>query len=225
MANKRIKNIKNKFYKITNKFITFAPKIQKKMITHLVGKIVEKSPTYAVIDCNGVGYMVHISLQTYSKLPDNGQVKIYTYLQVKEDAHSLFGFFEPFERQIFSSLLLVSGVGANTARVMLSSLSANQIQQAIINSDVATIQSVKGIGAKTAQRIILDLREKMIKLYPEITPETPNSSLNKTAEDAILALEGLGYQRKRTEKIVQKIITQTPDISLENIIKQALKLL
>lgn len=225
MANKRIKNIKNKFYKITNKFITFAPKIQKKMITHLVGKIVEKSPTYAVIDCNGVGYMVHISLQTYSKLPDNGQVKIYTYLQVKEDAHSLFGFFEPFERQIFSSLLLVSGVGANTARVMLSSLSANQIQQAIINSDVATIQSVKGIGAKTAQRIILDLREKMMKLYQEITPETPNSSLNKTAEDAILALEGLGYQRKPTEKIVQKIITQTPDISLENIIKQALKLL
>lgn len=195
------------------------------MITHLTGKLVEKSPTYAVIDCNGVGYMVHISLQTYSKLPDDGQVKIYTYLQVKEDAHSLFGFFEPFERQIFSSLLLVSGVGANTARVMLSSLSANQIQQAIINSDVATIQSVKGIGAKTAQRIILDLREKMMKLYPEITPETPNSSLNKTAEDSILALEGLGYQRKPTEKIVQKIITQTPDISLENIIKQALKLL
>ena len=123
------------------------------MITHLQGQLVEKTPTYVVIDCNGVGYMIHISLNTYSKISEEKQLRLYTYLQIKEDAHTLFGFYEKSEREVFSLLLSVSGVGASTARIMLSSLSPSQLQSAIINGDAKTIQSIKGIGAKTAQRI------------------------------------------------------------------------
>lgn len=225
LRTKNVKNIKicNILYVETNKFLTLAPELCLIMITHLQGRLVEKTPTYVVIDCHGVGYFVNISLYTYSKLTDNEQVFIYTYLQIKEDAHTLFGFFEKQEREIFVHLLSVSGVGASTARVMLSSLSPAQIQQAIINGDVGTIQSVKGIGAKTAQRVILDLREKMMKLegINELTPNKQN--MNK--EEALSALEVLGYQRKITEKIVQKILAQSDELSVEAIIKQALKLL
>lgn len=194
------------------------------MITHLQGRLVEKTPTYVVVDCHGVGYFVNISLYTYSKLTDNEQVLLYTYLQVKEDAHTLFGFFDKGERVIFTHLLSVSGVGASTARVMLSSLNPAQIQQAIINGDVGTIQSVKGIGAKTAQRIILDLREKMMKTEGIEQEASHTHSAHK--EEALSALEVLGYPRKVTEKLVQKILAQTSEtLSVENIIKQALKLL
>ncbi|GIZ16135.1 Holliday junction branch migration protein RuvA [Capnocytophaga catalasegens] len=193
------------------------------MITHLQGRLTEKTPTYVVIDCNGVGYFVNISLYTFSKIPETAQIFLYTYLQIKEDAHTLFGFYDKAERDIFTLLLSVSGVGASTARIMLSSLSPAQVQQAIINGDVGTIQSVKGIGAKTAQRIILDLREKMIKL--EGLTETSSTLHNTGKEEAIAALEVLGYPRKVTEKVVQKIITQASEpLSVENIIKQALKL-
>lgn len=195
------------------------------MITHLQGKLVEKAPTFVVIDCNGVGYITHISLYTYEKLPEEGaNIRLYTYLQIKEDTHTLFGFMEKGERYIFSLLVSVSGVGAATARVMLSSLSPMQTQQAIINGDVGTIQSVKGIGGKTAQRIILDLREKMMKL--EGITETTATASDIQKEDAIAALEALGYQRKAIEKVVQKILQQNTEIpSVEIIIKQALKLL
>ena len=194
------------------------------MITHLQGRLTEKNPTHVVIDCNGVGYFVNISLYTFSKIADTKQITLYTYLQIKEDAHTLFGFYDKAERDIFIHLLSVSGVGASTARIMLSSLSPSQVQQAIINGDVGTIQSVKGIGNKTAQRILLDLREKMIKMEGLTkTDSTPN---NTGKEEAISALEVLGYPRKVTEKIVQKIIVQTSEpLSVENIIKQALKLL
>ncbi|MDO4880909.1 MAG: Holliday junction branch migration protein RuvA [Capnocytophaga sp.] len=194
------------------------------MITHLQGRLVEKTPTYVVIDCNGVGYMIHITLNTYSKITDNETLRLYTYLQIKEDAHTLFGFYEKSEREIFSLLLSVSGVGASTARIMLSSLSPSQLQSAIMNGDAKTIQSIKGIGAKTAQRIILDLREKMIKLGG--VTEIANNEVNINKQEALSALEVLGYPQKVAENVVQKIISKTNDtLSVEEIIKQALKLL
>ena len=189
------------------------------MITHLQGRLVEKTPTYLVIDCNGVGYWVNISLHTFSQLSDTQQLKIYTYLQ-----HTLFGFFDKFEREIFSLLISVSGVGANTARVMLSSLSPAQLQSAIVNSDVRTIQSVKGIGAKTAQRIILDLKEKMVKLTGDNASLVAASQSPSNKEEALAALEVLGYPRKAAEAVVNKILTQSgQEFSVEQLIKQALK--
>jgi holliday junction DNA helicase ruvA len=194
------------------------------MITHLQGQLVEKTPTYVVIDCNGVGYMIYISLNTYSKISEEKQLRLYTYLQIKEDAHTLFGFYEKSEREVFSLLLSVSGVGASTARIMLSSLSPSQLQSAIINGDAKTIQSIKGIGAKTAQRIILDLREKMIKLGG--VEEISNNDTNINKQEALSALEVLGYPQKVAENVVQKIISKANDnLSVEEIIKQALKLL
>ena len=193
------------------------------MITHLQGRLVEKTPTYVVLDCNGIGYWVNISLHTFSKIPNTESLKLYTYLQIKEDAHTLFGFLEKFEREIFSLLISVSGVGASTARIMLSSLSPSQLQSAIINNDVRTIQSVKGIGAKTAQRIILDLREKMTKLSSETLPtDTPSSHTYK--EEALSALEVLGYPRKVAENVIHRILSHTSTaFSVEVLIKQALK--
>ena len=135
------------------------------MIAHIQGKLVEKTPTEVVIDCGGVGYQINISLHTYSLLPNSDQIKLFAYLQVKEDAHTLFGFVEKSEREIFKMLLSVSGIGASIARTMLSSLEPKQIIQAIASGDVGTVQSIKGIGNKTAQRVILDLKEKVIKLY------------------------------------------------------------
>lgn len=192
------------------------------MITQLQGKLVEKNPTYVVIDCGGVGYFVNITLHTFSSLSNSEFIKLYTHLQIKEDSHTLYGFLTKAEREIFVLLLSVSGVGANTARTMLSSLTAAHIRSAIINGDVVSIQSVKGIGAKTAQRVILDLREKMVKLqdFEDVSLTTPNT--NK--EEALAALEVLGFARKQSEKVVDKIVkSASGEISVEEIIKQALK--
>ena len=171
------------------------------MITQLQGKLVEKNPTHVVIDCHGVGYFVNISLNTYSALPEGEAIKLYTYLQIKEDAHTLYGFLTKAEREVFVLLLSVSGVGASTARTMLSSLTAAHVRSAIINGDVATIQAVKGIGAKTAQRIVLDLKDKMLKLqdFEEVSINT----LNTNKEEALAALEVLGFMRKQAEKVVE----------------------
>ncbi len=193
------------------------------MISHLQGKLVEKSPTHVVIECNGVGYHVNISLHTYSLLPSNDLIKLYTHLQIKEDAHTLFGFVEKSEREIFKLLLSVSGIGASIARTMLSSLDPRQITNAIASSDVGTIQSIKGIGSKTAQRVILDLKEKMLKLYD--IDEVSIVQNNTTRDEALSALEVLGFVRKTSEKIVEKIIKEDPESSLESIIKKALKIL
>ena len=191
------------------------------MITHIRGKLVEKNPTYAVIECNGVGYFLHISLNTYSKIPDIEAIKLYTYLSIKEDSHTLFGFSDKVEREIFKLLISVSGVGTSIARTMLSSMTPEQIQHAIASEDVATIQSVKGIGAKTAQRVIIDLRDKIVKTY-QLTEDSPLSN-NTLKEEALSALEVLGFSRKQVDRLVQRIIQETPDTTLENIIKQALK--
>lgn len=191
------------------------------MIAHIQGKLVEKTPTEVVIDCSGVGYHINISLHTYSLLPSSDHIKLFTYLQIKEDAHTLFGFVEKSEREIFKMLLSVSGIGASIARTMLSSLDPKQIIQAIASGDVATIQSIKGIGTKTAQRAILDLKDKVLKLYD--LDEVSIAQNNTNRDEALSALEVLGFIRKSAEKVVEKIVKEQPDASVETIIKQALK--
>ena len=191
------------------------------MIHHLKGKLVEKNPTYVIIECGGVGYFVNISLHTFSKLPDGELVNLLTHLQVKEDSHTLFGFAEKSEREIFRLLLSVSGIGSSTARTMLSSMSPAQIRDAIANGDVAAIQSIKGIGAKTAQRVILDLRDKILKVYDIDELSTTSNNTNK--DEALSALEVLGFARRQAEKVVDKVISQDASLSVENIIKLALK--
>ena len=192
------------------------------MITQLQGKLIEKNPTYVVIDCNGVGYFVNITLNTYSSLPDEEFIRLYTHLQIKEDAHTLYGFLTKAEREVFVLLLSVSGVGASTARTMLSSLTAAHVRSAIVNGDVVSIQSVKGIGAKTAQRVILDLKDKMLKLQD--FDDISFNPLNTNKEEALSALEVLGFVRKQAEKVVDSIVkSASGEISVEEIIKQALK--
>ena len=191
------------------------------MITHLRGKLVEKNPTEIVVECGGVGYLVHISLHTYSLLPSDEAVSIYTHLQVKEDSHSLYGFMEVSERAIFRLLISVSGIGANTARTMLSSLSPEELRDAIATSSIGTIQSVKGIGLKTAQRVIIELKDKILKIYDLEELSTPLDNTNK--EEALSALEVLGFARKQSEKMVEKILKASPSLSVEDIIKQTLK--
>lgn len=191
------------------------------MIAHLQGRLVEKTPTDVVIDCNGVGYHINISLHTFSLLPDSENIKLYTYLQVKEDAHTLFGFAEKAERELFKLLISVSGVGAGTARTMLSSLEPKHIIHSIGSGDVGTIQSIKGIGAKTAQRVILDLKDKVLKLYD--LEEVSGLGYNTNKEEALSALEVLGFNKKLAEKVIEKIVKENPSASVETIIKQALK--
>ena len=191
------------------------------MITQIKGKLVEKNPTDVVIECNGVGYQIHISLNTYSKISSNENLQLYTHLQVKEDSHTLYGFADKAEREIFRLLISVSGIGASIARTMLSSLEPVQIRDAIASSDVATIQSVKGIGAKTAQRVIIDLKDKILKIYDIDEVFAKQDNTNK--DEALSALEVLGFARKQAEKVVDNIVKTEPDLSVESIIKNALK--
>jgi len=160
-------------------------------------------------------------MHTFSLLPASDFLKIYTHLQVKEDSHTLYGFMEKAERELFRLLISVSGIGTNIARTMLSSLTPKQIQQAIAVADVATIQSIKGIGAKTAQRVILDLKDKVLKVFG--MDEVSDVLYNTNKEEALSALEVLGYARKQAEKVCNKIVSTTPDANVETIIKLALK--
>ena len=190
------------------------------MITQIKGRLVEKSPTELVIDCNGIGYLVNISLNTYSLLSESESISLYTHLQVKEDSHTLFGFFEKTERNLFRKLISVSGIGASTARTMLSSLSPDEIQRAILSENVTTIQSIKGIGLKTAQRVIIELRDK-VAVLGDVDDSIIGMS-NSKREEALSALEVLGYPRKQTTKVIDKIIGDNSEISVEGIIKDAL---
>ena len=160
------------------------------MITHLQGKLVEKNPTHLVIDCQGVGYEVHISLHTFGQIPDQENVRVYTHLQIREDAHQIFGFFTSQERTLFRLLIGVSGIGASTARSMLSSMEPTQIQQAVIQEDLNTIKSIKGIGLKTAQRLILELKDKISR--SDLGAEIPAVLNNTSKEETLSALEVLG---------------------------------
>ncbi len=191
------------------------------MITHIQGKLVEKTPTHVIVDCNGTGYFINISLHTFSQLTDQESIKILTHLQVKEDSHTLYGFMSSAEREIFRLLISVSGIGANTARTMLSSLTPIQIREGIAVGDAPLIQSVKGIGLKTAQRVIIDLKDKILKIYD--IDETSLSQNNTNKDEALSALEVLGFMKKQSERVVDKIVKETPDASVEFIIKEALK--
>jgi Holliday junction DNA helicase RuvA len=191
------------------------------MITHISGKLIEKNPGNVVVECNGLGYYLPISLQTFSKIPDNEHVKLYTYLNIRDDAHILFGFADKTEREIFKFLISVSGVGPSTAITMLSSMDSKEIQQAIASEDVAKIKSVKGIGIKTAQRVIVDLKDKILKTY-ELSEDISIAN-NTIKNEALSALEVLGFARKKVDSVIQVILQDSPDISLEELIKKALK--
>lgn len=191
------------------------------MITQIRGRLVEKNPTYAVVDCNGVGYLLHISLNTFSAIPDSEAVTFYTHLSIREDAHTLFGFINKTEREVFRLLVSVSGVGPSTARTMLSSMTSEEIQQAIASENVALIKSVKGIGAKTAQRVIVDLKDKILNTFDIDEVSAIENNTNK--EEALSALEVLGFARKQSDKVVANLLKETPDASVEMLIKQALK--
>jgi|SRR5690554_3594244 len=191
------------------------------MISHIQGRLVEKNPTDVVIDCNGVGYGINISLHTFSELPTSENVKLFTHLIVREDAHILYGFSGVAEREIFRLLISVSGVGPSTARTMLSSLAPEQIVDAIVTNDLKTIQSAKGIGAKTAQRLVLDLKDKILKVYGMSSISSETSNTNKI--EALSALETLGFARKQAEKVCDSIVKENPQASVESIIKLALK--
>ena len=190
------------------------------MISHLSGKLVSKSPTSLVVECNGIGYEVNISLNTYSRIIDSEQIKIYTHLQIREDSHSIFGFFDELERSVFRLLISVSGIGANTARTMLSSMPPNKVIESIQSDNVVAIQSIKGIGAKTAQRVIIDLKDKVLNLIDD--NEFYVSPNNTQREEALSALSVLGYPIKQTQRIVDSLMNAEPDMPVERIIKNAL---
>ena len=190
------------------------------MITQLRGRLVEKSPTSVVIDCQGIGYLVNISLFTYGQLTDDENIQLYTHLQVREDAHTLYGFSTDLERQLFRLLIGISGIGANTARTMLSSLSPSEIGQAIQSDQVNVIQSVKGIGAKTAQRVVIELRDKVQAVVADAG--IPAVSSNTNREEALSALVVLGYQTKSCVKILDELQAMDAEMSVERLIRNAL---
>jgi holliday junction DNA helicase RuvA len=195
------------------------------MIAYIEGKLVEKTPTYAIIDCGGVGFLIHISLNTFSKLKEVGNCKLYTHLAIKEDAHTLYGFYDENERKIFRLLISVSGVGANTARMILSSLNSDEIQIAISTGNTAMLCKIKGIGEKTAQRIIIDLKDKMVK---DTGIKDFSVSLNNNIKnEALSALILLGFNKNLAEKAIEKVF-KTPEsnnLKLETLIKEVLKII
>ena len=190
------------------------------MITYIKGRLIEKTPTKIVVESNGIGYEINISLNTYENIPDEENIKIFTYLQRKEDSDILFGFSSQSERSIFQQLISVSGIGSSIARMMLSSLEPLQIQRAIISDDLNTIKSVKGIGLKTAQRVLIELKDKMLNL--QVEGEIQNFGNNTIKDEALSALEVLGYSRRQSERIIDSIIQSAPDSSVEELIKESL---
>lgn len=189
------------------------------MYHHLRGRLVEKSPTYVVIECGGVGYHVHISLSTYSEIGADENILLYTHLAVREDAHVLYGFVRVEEREIFRQLISVSGVGANTARMILSSLQPEEVETAIRSENIALLKGVKGIGAKTAQRIVVDLKDK-VGLHLD---GSSISKLSSGREEAAAALEVLGFNRNSVEKVLNAHLKEEPNASVELLIKNALQ--
>ncbi|HTB99257.1 MAG TPA: Holliday junction branch migration protein RuvA [Ferruginibacter sp.] len=192
------------------------------MYAYLQGKFTYKSPAQVYVDINGVGYEVNISLNTYSHIQLLEEGKLYTYLQIKEDGHILYGFFDKVEKDMFIMLIGISGVGAATARMMLSSLKPDEINRAIAQGNVKVLEGVKGIGKKTAERLILELKDKVGKIISDINiPITASSSLQ---QDALNALIALGISRQQAETSVQKLILSEPSITnLEELIKKSLK--
>lgn len=197
------------------------------MITYIKGRYEEKNPAYVVIETSGgVAYLVHISLSTYSEIKDLQEGKLLTHFVVKEDGHSLYGFYEEEERMLFRQLISVSGIGPNTALLILSSLSIGEITNAIVTDNVKVLQSVKGIGAKTAQRAILDLKDKINKIPLQGGTDKKISSYNNNKFEALSALSSLGFAKNSAETVLDKIISaEGINLSVEDLIKRALKLL
>lgn len=194
-----------------------------KMYAFIAGKIAEITPAYAIVDNHGVGYFISITLNTFAAIGEQTEVKLYTHLQVLEDAHNLFGFYTVKERDMFELLISVSGVGCNTARLILSSLTVNELSTAIANEDIKTIQAVKGIGSKTAQRIVVDLKDKVRKTdYAEEIVEAVDNTIKN---EALSALVILGFSKNAASKALDKLMKQTPDAPVEVLIREALKLL
>jgi Holliday junction DNA helicase RuvA len=193
------------------------------MIDYIKGEVAELTPATVTIDCNGVGYIAHISLQTYSAIGDNKSAKIYIYESVRQDAFVLFGFIDKHEREIFLYLISVSGVGPSTARVMLSSLSSKEVEAAIASEDVNILKSVKGIGTKTAQRIIVDLKDKIKFSGESELPVSGKVVAPTLGHEAVSALVMLGFTQSNSQKVVAKILKEASVTSVEGIIKEALK--
>ena len=191
------------------------------MIAQVKGELVEKTPTYVVIDCNGVGYELKISLNTFSQIGESEKCMLYTHFVVREDAQLLFGFKQTGERELFRLLISVSGVGSATAMMILSSLSPNETKQAILSGDANTLKSVKGIGAKSAERIIIDLRDKIGKVDDTTTISSPTN--NTIKEEALSALVMLGFGKNPAEKTLNKILLSGEELTVEELIKRTLK--
>lgn len=193
------------------------------MISYLEGKIEDLTPTYLILDCNGVGYHLNISLNTFSKIESISvkKLKIFTHLHIREDAHTLFGFFEKEERKVFKLLISVSGVGASTGMMILSSLNPFEISQAVSLEDINTLKSIKGIGLKSAQRIIIDLKDKIKGVDAMENNLSDNHNIKK--KQALSALETLGFSAKQSNKVLDKILSESPDTSVEELIKLSLK--
>lgn len=193
------------------------------MIHHLRGRLIEKQPTHAIVECGGVGYLVHISLTTFERLGSGEDLMLLTHLVVREDAQILYGFADAAERELFLALLGVSGVGASTARMILSAMDAGTAVAAIQSGDVAAMKAVKGIGAKTAQRIIVDLQDRLGTSTPAVEKSTVGGR-NNARTDALTALTTLGFDRVRCERTLDAIISESPSaLPVEGLIKLALK--
>jgi Holliday junction DNA helicase, RuvA subunit len=194
------------------------------MIDYIKGKITELTPTSATIETGGIGYLMHISLTTYSSLENKDSAQIYVYEAIREDAHLLFGFYTKEEREMFLLLISVSGIGANTARMILSSLSITELQQCIAQDNVTALKNIKGIGLKTAQRIIIDLKDKIGRITGE-AKIIGTESYSPVKQEAAQALAMLGFQQAHISKALEKIFAGSPILTIEQAIKQALKLL
>lgn len=197
------------------------------MIDYISGKIAELTPTRVVLDNSGTGYAIEISLQTYAALESQKEAKVYIYhhIQSSSDVEMFYGFSSKDERSIFELLISVSGVGVNTARVILSSFSADELREAILSENVAAIKSVKGIGLKTAQRMVLELKDKISKGEGGVSEVLLVSDRNAVAEEAAAALQMLGFSKPNISKAIQKIVSSNPNIKVEELIKQALQIL
>jgi holliday junction DNA helicase RuvA len=193
------------------------------MITYIKGNLTFKNPTFVVVEAGGIGYHIHISLHTYAQLEKAEQVTLLTHLQIKEDAHTLFGFVEESERSLFRLLISVSGVGTATAQIALSTLTPDQLRSAIIGEDVETFNRIKGVGPKTAKRIILDLKDKVLKDSGD-TPILGTTQDNTLREEALSALLALGFARPQVQRALNRLLREQGSItSAEQLIKQALR--
>lgn len=191
------------------------------MYEYIIGKVVTLTPTYLILDNRGIGYFIHITLHTYGQIQTGTDEKLYIHQHIREDAHLLFGFKEEKEREVFRLLLSVSGIGANTARMILSAMSPDELMQAIASEQVALLQGVKGIGAKTAQRLVIELKDKITRVLPQNLPLTNNTFV----DEALSALVMLGFPKQQVEKALSDIVRQHPQLSVEELVKMALKVL